>query len=82
VDGTGFQTPEELLFDLYKHPETEKISISQFLSLLAKEGLRKSDPRLREMLENFREFDLSKNLREKDEFDVLHLHLSKDEFRK
>ena len=47
MDGTGYQTSEELLFALYKNPDTEKISISKFLSLLAKEGLRKSDPRLR-----------------------------------
>lgn len=46
--------PEDTLFELFKNKETGLLSMGRFLAALRNTGLRKSDPRLREMMDNVR----------------------------
>ncbi|VDP12474.1 unnamed protein product [Soboliphyme baturini] len=43
---------EELIFTIFKN-ENEMVSVAKFLAALRSAGLRKKDPRLRKMLQNF-----------------------------
>lgn len=46
---------EEALFELFKNKETGALHMGTFLSALRNTGLRKSDPRLREMMDNLKQ---------------------------
>lgn len=41
---------EDVLFEMFRDPETDKISVSKFLSALSATGLKKTDQRLKEMI--------------------------------
>lgn len=45
---------EEILFDMFSNEETDLIPIAKFLAALRTFGLRMSDPRLKEMMQNLR----------------------------
>lgn len=46
---------EDVLFDMFRNEETDILPIGMFLSALRSTGLRKTDPRLAEMMEKLRE---------------------------
>ncbi|XP_008200661.1 glutaminase liver isoform, mitochondrial isoform X1 [Tribolium castaneum] len=48
---SGENRNEDALFEMFKSEETGLLSIGKFLSALRTTGLRKSDPRLKEMME-------------------------------
>ena len=52
--GNEFKT-EKALFKLYMNPATEKINMGHFLLALEKTGLRRSDPRLQELIDALEE---------------------------
>ena len=55
-DGGGEQyKTERALFKLYMNPATEKINMGHFLLALEKTGLRRSDPRLFELMDALEE---------------------------
>jgi glutaminase len=45
---------EDVLFDMFRNQETDLLPIGMFLSALRSTGLRRTDPRLVEMMENLR----------------------------
>ncbi|KAJ8980635.1 hypothetical protein NQ317_017931 [Molorchus minor] len=47
--------PEIALFEMFKNQETGLLSIGKFLSALKATGLRKNDPRLKDMMENIKQ---------------------------
>ncbi|XP_044257608.1 glutaminase kidney isoform, mitochondrial isoform X1 [Tribolium madens] len=50
----GENRNEDALFEMFKSEETGLLSIGKFLSALRTTGLRKSDPRLKEMMETLK----------------------------
>ncbi|XP_069678114.1 glutaminase liver isoform, mitochondrial isoform X3 [Periplaneta americana] len=46
---------EDVLFDMFRNEETDLLPIGMFLAALRSTGLRKTDPRLAEMMENLRD---------------------------
>ncbi|XP_021929474.1 glutaminase kidney isoform, mitochondrial isoform X3 [Zootermopsis nevadensis] len=46
---------EDVLFDMFRNEETDILPIGMFLAALRSTGLRKTDPRLAEMMDNLRE---------------------------
>lgn len=46
---------EDVLFDMFRNEETDILPIGMFLSALRSTGLRKTDPRLAELMEKLRE---------------------------
>ena len=46
---------EKALFNLYMNPATEKINMGHFLLALEKTGIRRTDPRLKELIEGLEE---------------------------
>ncbi|PSN58059.1 hypothetical protein C0J52_02050 [Blattella germanica] len=46
---------EDVLFDMFKNQETGLLPIGMFLAALRSTGLRKTDPRLAEMMENLKQ---------------------------
>lgn len=49
-----FQRTEDVLFEMFKNEETNKLPVGKFLAALRNTGLRKNDPRLSELLENLK----------------------------
>jgi len=59
VEPQDFDNVEDMLFEVFRCEETDtidSISICQFLKALEATGLRKSDPRLKEMVKNLEDF--------------------------
>ena len=46
---------EKSLFKLYMNPATEKINMGHFLMALEKTGIKRSDPRLKELMDGLKE---------------------------
>jgi len=55
------ELPEETLFEMFKNKETGLLSIGRFLGALKGTGLRKNDPRLKEMMDRLRVVQKTKN---------------------
>uniref|UniRef100_A0A1Y1N5E0 glutaminase n=3 Tax=Photinus pyralis TaxID=7054 RepID=A0A1Y1N5E0_PHOPY len=51
---SDFNKPEQALFQMFKNEETGMLSMGKFLSALRTTGLRKTDPRLKEMMDNLK----------------------------
>ena len=49
--GGDSKKTEKALFNLYMNPATEKINMGHFLLALEKTGIRRTDPRLKELIE-------------------------------
>ena len=49
---------EKSLFNLYMNPDTKRMNMGHFLLALEKMGLRRSDPRLQELLNGLQELHL------------------------
>ena len=49
------QKTEKALFSLYMNPSTEKINMGHFLLALEKTGIRRTDPRLKELIDDLEE---------------------------
>ena len=49
---------EKSLFNLYMNPDTKRINMGHFLLALEKMGLRRSDPRLQELMKGLQELHL------------------------
>ncbi len=50
----GNKSVEDVLFEMFEEPETNTLSVGKFLQTLAATGLRKTDPRLKEMIMMFK----------------------------
>uniref|UniRef100_A0AC34QUB2 Glutaminase n=1 Tax=Panagrolaimus sp. JU765 TaxID=591449 RepID=A0AC34QUB2_9BILA len=62
---------KELIFDLYKNPQTNKISVDSFLRILDETGLKQDDPRIEKIVINLKNQSLASGCDvelEKDEF--------------
>lgn len=53
------EQPEDTLFEMFKNKETGLLSMGKFLAALKTTGLKKVDPRLKEMMENLRKVQKS-----------------------
>uniref|UniRef100_A0A1B6DQU4 glutaminase n=1 Tax=Clastoptera arizonana TaxID=38151 RepID=A0A1B6DQU4_9HEMI len=53
-DQDDYKTTEDVLFDMFRDPETDLLHIGKFLATLRNSGLRKTDPRLYDFMENLK----------------------------
>jgi glutaminase len=54
-DPTQHKNVDEIIFDIYKDKNEEVVPIGNFLASLEQAGLRRNDPRLRELMANLKE---------------------------
>ncbi|XP_017769989.1 PREDICTED: glutaminase kidney isoform, mitochondrial isoform X2 [Nicrophorus vespilloides] len=55
------EQPEDTLFEMFKNKDSGLLSMGKFLAALRSTGLRKNDPRLKEMMENLKKVQKSTN---------------------
>uniref|UniRef100_A0A914W3A5 glutaminase n=1 Tax=Plectus sambesii TaxID=2011161 RepID=A0A914W3A5_9BILA len=53
----GQQSPEAVIFELFKTPDKEEACIGKLISLLKSFGLREDDPRLKSMMDKIKELE-------------------------
>uniref|UniRef100_A0A2P2I911 glutaminase n=1 Tax=Hirondellea gigas TaxID=1518452 RepID=A0A2P2I911_9CRUS len=83
VDGDdkkeGKSNVEDVLFDMFKDDQTEKVHMGRFMAALTETGLQRSDPRLKEFRDNLSRVHASVTNHE--ESSVTALNLTRDQFK-
>jgi len=80
VGGLGsVRNIDDVIFDMFKN-DNDLVSVAKFLTVLKSSGLKKSDPRLRETLQNFQRAQRERML-EGDVMDPFNLVLDRDTFK-
>uniref|UniRef100_A0A914X683 glutaminase n=1 Tax=Plectus sambesii TaxID=2011161 RepID=A0A914X683_9BILA len=75
------QSPEDLIFELFKIPNTNEASIGKLFSVMKSFGLREDDPRLKPMMEKVRLIESETEEREHETHDPKHWKLTREQFR-
>uniref|UniRef100_A0A914W569 glutaminase n=1 Tax=Plectus sambesii TaxID=2011161 RepID=A0A914W569_9BILA len=76
-------TPEELIFRLFKVPNNDdQACVGKLLSVLKSFGLREDDPRLQPMMEKVRGIELEEEEADNEARDPNHWQLNKEQFKR
>uniref|UniRef100_A0A914W2S0 glutaminase n=1 Tax=Plectus sambesii TaxID=2011161 RepID=A0A914W2S0_9BILA len=74
------QSPEDLIFELFKYKDRDEACIGKLLSVLKSFGLREDDPRLRPMTEMIKTIELEQEIQNNETKDPLHWNLNRAQF--
>uniref|UniRef100_A0A914WQN2 glutaminase n=1 Tax=Plectus sambesii TaxID=2011161 RepID=A0A914WQN2_9BILA len=75
------QSPEELIFDLFKVPNKDEACIGKLISVLKSLGLREDDPRLKPMMDKIKEIEAEQESLGNETNDPRHWNLDKAQFK-
>uniref|UniRef100_A0A914W392 glutaminase n=2 Tax=Plectus sambesii TaxID=2011161 RepID=A0A914W392_9BILA len=75
------QSPEELIFELFKVPNRDEACIGKLIAVLKSFGLREDDPRLKPMMEKIREIEAEQELLSNETKDARHWNLDRAQFK-
>uniref|UniRef100_A0A914W1V8 glutaminase n=1 Tax=Plectus sambesii TaxID=2011161 RepID=A0A914W1V8_9BILA len=75
------QSPEELIFELFKTPNKEEACIGKLISLLKSYGLREDDPRLKPMMDKIKEIEEEQEAHSNETKDSLHWNFNRKQFK-
>uniref|UniRef100_A0A914UXU1 glutaminase n=1 Tax=Plectus sambesii TaxID=2011161 RepID=A0A914UXU1_9BILA len=74
------QPPEDLIFELFRVPNTDEASIGKLISVLKSCGLREDDARLRPMMDKIKEIALEQEAVTNETKESLHWNLDRPQF--